>query len=458
MERLYASYNEQIEFLIVYIREAHPEMLREGNKTGIVGRPRDLNERVILATECVSQYKFTIPMVIDGMEGRVNSDYQSWPVRATVTDVDGKVAYYGGPGPSGFKIPPIERALKKLVSNGGHLPPPPEPKWSQAVNGLRCGLSIDPANLVIGEDVAIQLRFENTTDRPIGFYYQPSDVIENVAISNDAGLALRAEASGGRQARTNRRRGSPIRKIAPGQAFEAEIEGRIVAGSDEMAFAAGPFEAVYNLEVDEATFGQDLPRPAQSLWTGKISSGAFTLNISAPPPAGCADCHGGGDYHHKENRDCQECHVGKVGSDDFGTKEGSCARCHPREGVYGRRQILGPGGEFNMASKHFSGTVEDKQCLFCHDNSQHRTGVVSLIDPDSGGAKPWTGTRTDFCLTCHDGDPPAHISFPAESGGSGFDKMKFLSSALGQTEEGCSYCHMPHGSPYPALLKDLHGR
>jgi hypothetical protein len=125
MERLYASYNDQIEFLIVYIREAHPEMLRAGNKTGIVGRPKDLDERVILATECVSKYKFTIPMVIDAMEGKVNSDYQSWPVRVTVTDIDGKVAYYGGPGPSGFKLPPVD-----TVAPG--RPGSNYPRWSES--------------------------------------------------------------------------------------------------------------------------------------------------------------------------------------------------------------------------------------------------------------------------------------------------------------------------------------
>ena len=113
---MYASYNEQIEFLIVYIREAHPEMLKEGNKTSILGQPKNLDERVILASECVAKYRFTMPMVIDGMEGKVNDDYQAWPVRAAITDIDGKVAYYGGPGPSGFSIPPIERVLKRLTA------------------------------------------------------------------------------------------------------------------------------------------------------------------------------------------------------------------------------------------------------------------------------------------------------------------------------------------------------
>ena len=46
-------------------------MLEEGHETGIVGRPKNLDERVILASQCVSQYKFTLPIVIDGMDGKV---------------------------------------------------------------------------------------------------------------------------------------------------------------------------------------------------------------------------------------------------------------------------------------------------------------------------------------------------------------------------------------------------
>jgi predicted CXXCH cytochrome family protein len=455
---LYASYNDQIGFLIVYIREAHPEMLREGNKTGILGQPKNLDERVILATECVTKYKFTMPMVIDGMEGKVNDDYQAWPVRAAVTDIDGNVAYYGGPGPAGFSVPPVERVLKKLIANGGRLPPTPEPKWGQTTNGLRCGLSLEPQSLLVGEDVVIQLKFENTTNRPLVLYCRPDDLTRNIAIENGAGQALQVEAAGAGESRAGGRSGRPFQRIAPGGVFETEIEGKIVSASSQAAFAGGGFNAVYHLDVNETTLAQVQPRPAQSLWTGSLTSGTFVLNIAAPPPTGCADCHGAGDHHHKQDQKCDECHVGNVGDKDFTVKEGSCARCHPREGVYGRRQILGPGGDFDMASRHFTGAIEDKDCLFCHDSSRHRTGVVSLIDPDSGGTKPWTGTRTGFCLTCHDGQPPAHVSFPPKAGGSGFDKMKFLDSPLAQTQEGCSFCHAPHGSAYPSLLKDLHSR
>jgi len=455
MERLYASYNGHIEFLIVYIREAHPEMLKEGHKTGVVGRPDNIDERTILATECVTEFKFTMPMVIDAMDGKVNSDYQAAPVRVTITDIDGKVAFYAGRGPSDFRLPPVERTIKKLIANGGRMPPPPAPKWSQPVNGLRLGLSFDPEKFKLGEQVTAQLKFENTTDEPIAFYHQSGDAVKHFAISNDSGQTLKMEPDRGRRSRRRRGGGSPIQTIAPGQSFETQVEGKIVAASDGDSFAAGQFHAVYNAEVDEQTLSQLESAPAQAAWTGKITSGTYTVSVTLPEKKSCIDCHSGADFHHVEVQECTNCHVGEVGKADFDIKPEACAHCHPREGVFGRRDILGSDGEFGMVSKHLSGTIQDKDCLQCHDHSNHRNGVVSLIDPDSGGKEPWTGSRTDFCLTCHDGEPPEGVSFP-EPLGTGFDKMMFLGSKLSQTKEGCSYCHTSHGSPLPALLKNLH--
>jgi len=456
MERLYASYNGHVEFLIVYIREAHPEMLKEGHKTGVVGRPDNIDERLILATECVSQYKFTIPMVIDGMDGKVNSDYQAAPVRVTITDIDGKVAFYAGRGPFDFRLPPVERTIKKLIANKGHMPPPPEPKWSQPVNGLRLGLSFDPEKFALGEQVTAQLKFENTTDEPIVFYHQTGDAVKRFAIGNDSGQTLKMEPGPGRGSRRRRGGPSPVQTIAPGKAFETQVEGKIVAASGQDSFTGGQFHAVYNAEVSEQTLSQLESAPGPDAWTGEVSSGACTVSVTSPQLEGCIDCHGGADYMHVKIQECTNCHVGQVGKPDFDLKPESCGACHPRTGVYGRRTILGPEGEFNMASKHIAGTIEDSDCLQCHDHSKHQDGVVSLIDPDSGGKDPWTGSRTDFCLACHDGEPPEGVSFPDKPTGSGFDKMMFLGSQLSQTKEGCSYCHSSHGSPLPALLKNLH--
>ena len=283
---MYASYNDHIEFLIVYIREAHPNLLKTGNKTGVVGRPKNLDERVILASECVTKYKFTIPMVIDGMDGKVNRDYLAAPVRVTVVDIDGKVVFYAGRGPGDFRLPPVERTLKKLIAHGGHMPPPPEPQWGRPVNGLRCGLSIDPESFVLGEPIAAQLRFENISRKPINFYYQVEDTLKHLIIDNGKGQTLNIKASGGGRWSRMRKRERPIRKIEPGGTFETSIEGRIVADTDQAAFVAGPFHAVYTLTVDDEMLARIQSEPTVAVWTGNLTSGTFAMSMSASPPKG----------------------------------------------------------------------------------------------------------------------------------------------------------------------------
>jgi hypothetical protein len=272
--------------VIVYVREAHPELLREGNRTGIVGNPKDLKERIILATQCVSQYKFTIPMVIDAMDGKVNQDYQAAPVRVTVVDIDGKVAFYAGRGPADFRIPPVEKTLQKLVANHGRLPPVPAPQWGEPVNGLRCGLSFDPQKLSLGEETAIVLRFQNVSDRPIALAYDPAEAIKHITISGDSGPALRLEipnadpASQIDRGMLRRGRGMLLQGIRPGQSFESETEARIVAAPGATAPVTGTFRASYRLEATEEMLPQGKSLPRRPLWTGKLVSGICTLEVA----------------------------------------------------------------------------------------------------------------------------------------------------------------------------------
>jgi hypothetical protein len=253
-----------------------------------VGNPKNLSERVILATQCVSQYKFTMPMVIDSMDGKVNRDYDAAPVRVTVVDVDGKVAFYAGRGPADFRIPPVEKTIKKLIANQGHMPPVPALQWGQPVNGLRCGISFDPQKLTIGEQVSIALTFQNTSDRPIALRYDPAETLKHIAISNDGGSALRLEVlDADRRSRMDRGsprqgRNAPLQGIRPGESFETEIEAKIVPASDAAASVAGTFRAVYSLEVNKKMLPGAESSPRRPLWTGNIASGTCTLEVSAP--------------------------------------------------------------------------------------------------------------------------------------------------------------------------------
>jgi hypothetical protein len=470
MERLYREYKNEIEFLIVYIREAHPEMLRKGNKTGVVGRPKDIDERLILATECVTRYKFSIPMVIDAIEGGVNSDYQAAPVRVTITDKDGKVAYYAGRGPFDFRLSKVESVLKKIVAHEGFLPPPPPAAWGKTVDGLRLGLSLDPANPMPGEPVTVILSFRNMGKKPLYFYYRAADPFENLELKDKRGRTLKLEAAGGNDrmaAMMSRGRGGfriMPQKIDGGASFKIDIEAKLVPVDDPAELAKGSFQARYSLEVTSEMVEPVRRYRDWPYWTGKVVSGAFDFVVKPPKVQTCMSCHGVEDRHHVEENDCARCHIGEEGTEDFTTRKDACSSCHPREGIQGRRLIPETTGSYAVhiagktaagktaAGKTAAGKTANDACLRCHDHGEHQKGNIRLIDPCSMRKRLWTGSETEFCLRCHDGDLPAGLSFPP-SKDNRYVKTAFLDSPVFLEGKGCTDCHTSHGSSIPPLLR-----
>lgn len=114
------SYRDKVEFLLVYISEAHPELLK-GDIEGIKGMPKDIEQRAILATKCVSELKLSLPIVLDSMDGVAEEAYKGQPDRICIVDLDGKVAYYSKRGPRGFKPKEASEALKRLLAKGGRI-------------------------------------------------------------------------------------------------------------------------------------------------------------------------------------------------------------------------------------------------------------------------------------------------------------------------------------------------
>ncbi|MHC4517290.1 MAG: cytochrome c3 family protein, partial [Planctomycetota bacterium] len=143
-------------------------------------------------------------------------------------------------------------------------------------------------------------------------------------------------------------------------------------------------------------------------------------------------------------------HHGHEGNDLV--DDDSCIDCHSQpQGL--RRQVVGVGGDFEQTSSHVVGDGNNEHCTLCHEMSEHQLGAVLLRNPDNGGV--WTGSRTEWCLTCHDGDPPVGVTFPPENG-SGYDKSSFINSTHHRRmgSSSCSHCHNAHGSPNNSLLKE----
>ena len=94
-----------MEFLLVYIREAHSTdgWAKEYNRDlPQINDPRTEAERGELAGKACAVLNFDFPAVVDGMDDRAALAYGAWPERIHVVGPDGRMAYVGKVGPAGY--------------------------------------------------------------------------------------------------------------------------------------------------------------------------------------------------------------------------------------------------------------------------------------------------------------------------------------------------------------------
>lgn len=124
---LYQTYHQQIHFIKVYIREAHPvdgwwfgkgfmnTLLRiSGSKVSWeIYDPKTIEERRSAAGDCAESLQYGVKTYVDEMDDQVNKNYAAWPTRLYLIDKNGLVVYAGGLGPFGFKPGELKRAIQK---------------------------------------------------------------------------------------------------------------------------------------------------------------------------------------------------------------------------------------------------------------------------------------------------------------------------------------------------------
>ena len=114
VDKLYEEYKDRVEFRFVYIREAHPDsvlfVIQDGKESlQKVAQTETLEQRTSTARLCTETLKLRMPVVVDKADNEVNKTYAGWPIRLVIVDLEGKLAYISGPGPSGFD--PAEVAI-----------------------------------------------------------------------------------------------------------------------------------------------------------------------------------------------------------------------------------------------------------------------------------------------------------------------------------------------------------
>ncbi len=114
------KYKGRVEFLLVYIREAHPTdgwQAPANKRDGIeLASAKDFGQKEEHATSCVRNLGIKFTTVVDEMDAKVEGNYAGWPDRLYLIGRDGRVAWKGAPGPAGFKPPELEAAIQKELS------------------------------------------------------------------------------------------------------------------------------------------------------------------------------------------------------------------------------------------------------------------------------------------------------------------------------------------------------
>jgi hypothetical protein len=119
------KYAGRIDFLVVYIREAHPEdgwvvtMNRSENIQ--FDDPTSTEERTDVAASCALHLKIGMPVVVDEIDDAVASAYGALPDRLYLIGLGGRIAFQGAPGPFGFQPSDLETAIEaELIRIASH--------------------------------------------------------------------------------------------------------------------------------------------------------------------------------------------------------------------------------------------------------------------------------------------------------------------------------------------------
>lgn len=136
LQDIYQQYHNQVQFLSIYIREAHPLdgwwlgrgpmsliMKLYGSRAATdVSDPQTIEQRRDVAGRCQETLQYGIPMLVDGMDDAVNKAYAGWPTRLYLIGLDGSLVYAGAKGPFGLKPADLEAAIVSYIAEEGAAP------------------------------------------------------------------------------------------------------------------------------------------------------------------------------------------------------------------------------------------------------------------------------------------------------------------------------------------------
>ena len=127
---VYKKYRDDVEFLMIYVREAHPVdkwwlgetkfmrfvmELSNPYPSYELWEPETIEERREAALACQAKLLEDMPVFVDNMDNKVDQEYVAWPTRIYFLDEEGRVHYDSGLGPYGFKPADLDVVLAEYL-------------------------------------------------------------------------------------------------------------------------------------------------------------------------------------------------------------------------------------------------------------------------------------------------------------------------------------------------------
>ncbi len=120
LNEIYERYAESVEFLCIYVREAHPDdgwRVPENLEANIRFKEPTTNaERKEVARVCQATLDLRMPMLVDDIANGTEEHYKAMPMRLFLVDKNGLIAYTGNTGPFGFDPDSWEAAIRMALN------------------------------------------------------------------------------------------------------------------------------------------------------------------------------------------------------------------------------------------------------------------------------------------------------------------------------------------------------
>jgi hypothetical protein len=118
VEQIRKDFQDQVELVLVYIKEAHPgdEWQMDSNVESevVFNQPKSFQARVDLARTFMDRMKVETETFVDDIRNTALACYAAWPERIYVIDPDGRIVYKGGMGPFYFKPDELREFLENM--------------------------------------------------------------------------------------------------------------------------------------------------------------------------------------------------------------------------------------------------------------------------------------------------------------------------------------------------------